>query len=121
MSATDDFRKLLDELDSKLSASNASEARLKAFEDGIISMSVTLQDIAGIMEKPDDDTAIIDAINRISIPAPEVRVDSPVNVTVQPAQVVIMPSAETEAKGWKLLVTMRDGNGAIREISMRPE
>lgn len=126
MSATAEFRKLIDDLETRLAADGAAESRLKMFEDLLKSINVGLQDTLAVLEK-DDDKEFLEAIRNLRIIAPDVIVNVPqvqppaVNVNVQPAQVVVMPSEKSPKKGWKFSITQRDGNGAIRSISMQPE
>lgn len=114
----DDVRALLDQLVSRESTPR-SDALLGE-------VCVALQDIVSLLERPDDDSAscaaIVAAIQSISFKAPDVHVNVPAaNITVPPAVVTVMPAEASPIKGWLLTVKSRDANGAIREISFKPE
>ncbi len=119
MSALDDIQTLLDSMRSR-------QGEIASFEKLLGEISVQMGDIVALMEK-DDDSAIAEAIRAIQIPAPEVTVNIPqakapeVVVNVPAPQVTVNVPEEKQPKGWKLLITGRDGNGAIREIVFKPE
>jgi hypothetical protein len=131
MSATADTRALLDKIEAMAAKGDIdSEKVMASLADALRTMNVTLQDICAVLEKPEEKEGhpdIVAAINNLRIVAPDVIVNVPqakspdVKVTVQPAQVVVMPSPEQAPRGWKFSITHRDGNGAIRSISMQPE
>jgi hypothetical protein len=86
-----------------------------------------LADIVVLLQKeePDEDkaidTALIDALSRLQLPQPAVSF-SP-QITVQPANVVIMPAETSGAPqgGWRLSIVGRDGADRIRDILIKPE
>lgn len=122
MSALDDMRALLDAMSSR-------KEELTKWEGLLSEISVALTDIVACMEKPeeDDDSALISAIQGLSIKAPDIHVNvasappPDVNVMVQPSQVVVMPSP-SNLNGLKIRITARDGNGAMSEFTfIQPE
>lgn len=105
---------------------------LKVMENAITELNVILGDMLACMESDDEGseaeaiaTALSTALKGISFPI-TVNV-SPTPITVQPAQVnVAAPNVTVQAPvqtvtGWVLTVKSRDGNGAIRELSFKPE
>ena len=121
--ALEDVTRLMETLRSRF-------GEIKAFDGLLSQISVALSEIVDLMEKPD--ASIAEAITAgfkgmqmsappVNVAAPEINMTAPeVNVTVQPAQVVIMPAAEVQSsvsRGWNIVITSRDGNGAIRGIS----
>src|SRR5258706_338805 len=102
MSAIDDIAALVDTM-------RARKGEMTSFEGLLSELVVILGDIESKMGQPEDHSALINALLqglrelRIS---PEVHVNVPqiaapeVNVTVQPAQVVVMAPPDKEPKGW---------------------
>ena len=119
----------LDELSEIVETMRSRKAEITAFEGLLTDISTSPADILAAMEKPAQDAGAIQALaeglRNLTIKAPDITVQAAaapkVDVTVQPAQVVVMPPETQAIKGWKLVITNRDGNGAIREISFRPE
>ena len=109
MSALDDIEKLL-------GAMRDRGAEMAAFEGLLTSISQSMADIVTIMERPEapeapepEDTALIAALERLQIPAPVVNV-SPA-ITVQPANVTIMPGQTGTISG--TMSKGRDGSWAF--------
>lgn len=121
MNQFNDIRLLLDSMESI----GAAGANLQKFKDALTDIASSLSALVQAAERePAADTSIAQAIAGLRFPAPEVTVNVPQqaqpNITVQPSQVVVMPS-ETAPKGWLLSITKYDGNGKAREIKFTPE
>lgn len=124
MSTADDIAVLVASL-------RAREAEACAFDDVLGEISGALSDLVAMLDKPRDDSAsqaLLAGLRAIQIPAPVVNVSAP-DITVEaPSVHVAAPNVTVQAqplppqvKGWKISVTARDGNGAIRDIVMKPE
>lgn len=121
----------IDDIKSMLDAIGNRKDELAKFEGLLSEVAVAMQDIVSLMERPDEDAglaaALVAGLKSLTFPAPTVQVAAAaapdVHVTVQPAQVVVMPAAESAGpiKGWNLTVTSHDGNGRIRSLSFKPE
>jgi hypothetical protein len=124
MSAIEDIVAIVDSMKER-------KAQMSAFEGVLSEVSVTLAEILNVLERPDTDSRVADAIisglRGLTFAAPEIHVNVPVQptpevqVTVQPAQVVVMPAEARQMTGWKFTITERDGNNNIRGISMKPD
>jgi hypothetical protein len=106
----------------------AREVSAVAVDDVLGEISGALSDLVAMLDKPRDDgtaQAILAGLRAITIPAPVVNVAAPSVTVAAPSINVAAPSVTVQAppqvKGWKLSVTARDGNGAIRDITMKPE
>lgn len=122
MSAIDEVKRMLDAVASR----NPDSASMEALCGEMV---VALQDIASLMGRDDEGkeaevlaAAIGNALRGISINV------NPTPITVQPAQinvaapnVTVQAAASPTVTGWKLTVVSRDGNGAIREFTLKPE
>lgn len=132
-----DIEKLLTAMKEKSAEIDALEKTLgtvNSVESTMLSMSSSLADIVSILEedsKKDDtedktpepgDIAIRDTLEKILAQMKVEKEDPPQTIQVNvPAPVVTVMPAQSEMKGFKMVVTSRDGNGAIREVSFRPE
>lgn len=119
MSAIDDLATLIESVRSR-------SDEMKDFKAVLSEISVALGELIGTLEHTPEPVINIQAAAapqvEVNVAAPAIPPAPEVNVTVQPAQVVIMPATESAApKGWKLRITARDGNGAIQSISLIPE
>jgi hypothetical protein len=104
-----------------------SQRDTSALEDVLSEISSALSDLLVVLERPTAEAAV----PQVTVNSPSVIVNSPdviVNVpearpviNVQPASVVVMPAPESAMKGWRLVVTERDGNGAIYSVNLIPE
>jgi hypothetical protein len=128
MSAIEELAEMLDGMRSR-------KAELSGMESVLGDISAALGDVCAWLDKPDDEkgeaeaigAAIRDALKGLQFPV-NVNVQ-PTPVNVHPAQVTVQapnvtvqaPAPMQSVTGWKLTVTSRDGNGAIREILFKPE
>ena len=120
MSAFDEIKALLDTMANR-------QGELQKFENLLSEVAVAMQEIVGLMERPAADqgiaSAIVEGLKGLSLKAPDVVVNVPAPVVNVPApQVTVMPAAAgATPTGWVLTITSRDGSGAIRSLSFKPE
>lgn len=109
-------------IEESLQEISVSVAELVAQGDAnaLSEVGLALAEIIAMLEKPKENLAeaITAGLRGLTIPAPKAP---DIKVTVQPAQVTVMPAPAPIQTGWKLTITSRDGNGQVREISLTPE
>jgi hypothetical protein len=108
-----------------------------AIEDILVEISGALSDILVAIEKPSDDKEMAaslliglrELVDAKQAKPPEVNVTvqptpitiEPTPITVQPSSVIISEPQDNQIKNWKLVVSSRDGNGYIREVTLKAE
>lgn len=120
MSDIEQIKAMLDRL--------ASQGDISTLKEPLGEIAQALTDMCVLQERPGEEaqalaTALAGAFKGLSFP---INVN-PTPITVQPAQVnvaapnVTVQAAPQTVTGWVLTVKSRDGNGAIREVSIKPE